>query len=336
MIPCAVACRAGLGHGPRPDAPDALAQRWRGQRPGSRCGTSPSPTRVPAWAVGSITSSSPPSSGDPYAHGWAAVFRPGTDARARPVRSRARQRRSCGARPVDRGRRGARPSAACGARPGDWPGTCAGATTPSTRARRCSPSRRGPGSARRFPAAQVVAVPSAVFDGTIRVGHDVVTLVAADAVAASAHIYGHGNAAAVGVVARRARRRRRARDRERREPAAGARPPPPLAFVQLRLGGRDWPRDPLAAAPLFRTQLGLPTWQCAAPSGAGDCGPRSRSPRPARCGSATSTPTGPSATCANSEIADAEIVLEHRRATWEVEARWQLRACAHAEIGSRP
>ena len=42
-------------------------------------------------------------------------------------------------------------------------------------------------------------------------------------------------------------------------------------------------------------------------------------------------PDGATATCTNSELADAEIVLEHRRTVWEVASRWDLRRRARRD-----
>jgi hypothetical protein len=47
-------------------------------------------------------------------------------------------------------------------------------------------------------------------------------------------------------------------------------------------------------------------------------------------------PDGASATCTNSGLADADIVLERRDSRWETVASWELRGTAHAEIGTRP
>jgi hypothetical protein len=186
-----------------------------------------------------------------------------------------------------------------------------------------------------LPAAQVVAVPSAPFAGTIRVQRDVVRL-SPQTRGALGHIYGHGNAERWGWL------HAELGDGEVLEivSAVSRRPGlnhlPPLAFVQLRLGGRDWPRDPLVAAPLFRTQLGRPTWSVRGTVGRWRLRVEVTIPEAGAVHVAYVDPDGATATCTNSEIADAEIVLEHRRATWEVESRWELRACAHAEIGTRP
>ncbi len=190
-----------------------------------------------------------------------------------------------------------------------------------------------------LPAAQVVAVPSAIFAGSIRVGPHELTL-SPHTCGAVSHIYGHGNAQRWGwlhadlgggdvleIVSAVSRR-------------PGLDHLPPLAFVQLRLGGRDWPRHPLAAAPLFRTRLGLPTWYVRGTVGRWRLRVDVTIPDADSVRVPYTDPDGASATCVNSERADADIVLEHRlehrRAAWEVEGRWELRAGAHAEVGTRP
>jgi hypothetical protein len=186
-----------------------------------------------------------------------------------------------------------------------------------------------------LPAAQVVCVPSSPLSGSLLVDGKRVPL-SPDASGGLAHIYGHGSAERWGwlhadlgggdvleVVSAVSRR-------------PGLRRLPPLAFVQLRLGGRDWPRDPLVAAPLFRTELRLPTWHVAGTVG------RFRlrvdvNIEPSRAVSLSYTdPDGSTATCTNSEVADAEILLERRSDAWQTVSSWSLQASAHSEIGTRP
>ena len=314
-------------------SPDAMAGRWQGQ-PGRvevwYATLSDPETELGCWVHYEMVS---PVAAGPYAHGWAALFRPGTA----PV--------------IDRfGPATVGPDH--GNRP---PLTVAGATfrPPSLRGETTrlgwdlrwseDPEPAAPlftfprwaWQREALPAAQVVAVPSAPFAGTIRVDNDVCHL-SNQARGSLAHIYGHANAKRWGwlhaelgggdvleIVSAVSRR-------------PGLDRLPPLAFVQLRLGGHDWPRDPLAAAPLFRTELGRPTWSVAGTVGRWRLRAEVTMPD-ARCVDvAYVDPDGATATCTNSEIADAEIVLERRRRTWEVALRWDLRGCAHAEIGSRP
>ncbi len=300
----------------RHDAADVLAPRWRGQRPRLEVWyltLSDPVTGTGFWVHHELVS---PLSGDPFAHGWAAVFRPD----AEPVLDRF------GPWPVDAGH-------GVGAL---WQGGGAVLDPPDVRGEtgRLAWDLRwhdaaAPGlplftfpawawETETLPAAQVVAVPSATFDGSIRVGPHEVAL-SAQTRGAVSHIYGHGNAQRWGwlhadlgggdvleIVSAVSRR-------------PGLDRLPPLAFVQLRLGGRDWPRDPLAAAPLFRTRLGLPAWRVQGTVGRWRLRAEITIPDAASVRVPYVDPDGESATCVNSERADVEIVLEHRRARWEVE-----------------
>ncbi|MHB8594901.1 MAG: hypothetical protein ACYDB3_11330, partial [Acidimicrobiales bacterium] len=186
-----------------------------------------------------------------------------------------------------------------------------------------------------LPAAQVVPVPSAPFTGSLRVDGVEIKL-SPEARGNVAHIYGHGSAkrwawlhAELGggdvleIVAAVSRR-------------PGLEKLPPLAFVQLRLGGRDWPRDPVVAAALFRARLGLPTWQVHGTVGRWRLRAQVTIPDERAVSVGYVDPDGDSATCTNSERADAEIVLENRRSRWETARTWTLHGSAHAEVGSRP
>ena len=112
---------------------------------------------------------------------------------------------------------------------------------------------------------------------------------------------------------------------------------PALPMVQLRFGGRDWPTNPLAGAVRFRCEPTLPTWRLV--GRAGDRRLRVTVTLPEdRCVEIGYTdPDGSTATCTNSERADASIVLERRSgATWRLEREWRLDGTAHAEVGTRP
>jgi hypothetical protein len=186
-----------------------------------------------------------------------------------------------------------------------------------------------------LPAAQVVAVPSARCAGRIAVDGRRLELTE-DATGNLAHVYGHGNARCWGWLHADLGRG----DVLEIVSAVGAAPVlehmPPLTLLQLRLGGVDWPRDPLLAAPLWHAELGLPTWRVSGAVGR----TRLRVEVTLRDDDAVAVqyadPDGTTATCTNSELADAEILLERRRARWEVVARWQLHRRVHSEIGTRP
>ncbi|MFJ3336895.1 hypothetical protein [Streptomyces sp. NPDC086766] len=186
-----------------------------------------------------------------------------------------------------------------------------------------------------LPAAQIVPAPDAGFDGFIEVGSERMEL--AGATGAVARIAGHGNArrwawlhAGLGggdvleVVAAVARR-------------PGMRLLPPLPLLQLRVGGRDWPTDPLLAAPLFKARIGLPEWSVRGRVGRRRLSVEVRQ-EPGDCVTLGYTdPDGATATCTNSERASAEVVVERRTGSrFEIEHRWTLDHTAHAEVGTRP
>ncbi|MHB8681044.1 MAG: hypothetical protein ACYDA2_02975 [Acidimicrobiales bacterium] len=315
------------------DAAGTLATRWRGQ-----------PGRLEVWYATVFDPGSgtglwvhhelvAPVHGDSRVHGWAALFRTG----AAPVCERFG--------PVSAPDRDAALVLAA-TTPGamfDPPRIegSAGALTWDVRWSAPEDGRplytfpRWAWERETLPAAQVVPVASASFGGVIAVGPDVVELSPA-ARGGVAHIYGHGNAqrwawlhAELGggdvleIVAAVSRR-------------PGLDKLPPLAFVQLRSGGRDWPRDPLAAAPLFRCELDLPRWRVAGTVGRWRLRVEVTVPPEQSVALDYQDPDGAPARCTNSELADAVVVLEHRRARWETAARWELAGCAHAEVGQRP
>jgi len=186
-----------------------------------------------------------------------------------------------------------------------------------------------------LPGAHVLPVPTAPIRGAVQV--DGATLILSPASTGSvARIFGHGSPERWGwlhadlgagdvleVVTAVSRQ-------------PGLNHLPPLAFVQLRHQGRDWPRDPLLAAPRFRTRLGLLTWSVHGTSGRGRLRVDIRIPPEQAVTVGYQDPDGATATCTNSELADADIVLERRRQRWETVAHWRLEGTAHAEIGVRP
>lgn len=320
-------------------AVDTLAPRWRGQRDRLEVwyATLSDPVSgAGAWVHHEVVA---PVTEAPYVHGWAAVFRAGEP----PVLERFGPEPVPAARrvgalasvagaqldpPVVRGQRG---RLAWDLRLAEEP------AGDSPQARRDAPLFTFPAWAwerEALPAAQVLPTPSASVSGTLSVDGGELTL-SPEARGNLAHIYGRGSAERWGwlhaelgggvleVVSAVSRR-------------PGLNHLPPLAFVQLRLGAHDWPRDPMLAAPLFRSHLALPTWSVKGTVGRW----RLRTEVTIEASKAVSVgyvdPDGTSSTCTNSEIADADIVLEHRRSRWEVEAHWTLRGTAHAEIGTRP
>jgi hypothetical protein len=182
-----------------------------------------------------------------------------------------------------------------------------------------------------LPGAQVVPAPNARFTGTLG------PLRLDGAVGAVAHIYGHGNAQRWGwlhadlgggdvleIVAAVSR-------------SPGLRRLPPMAVVQLRRAGDDWPGDSLASAPLFRTKLALPTWTVNGIVGLTRLRAEVTVPPERSISVDYADPDGAPAVCTNSERADARITLDrlHGR-RWVHEAEWVLDGTAHAEVGRRP
>jgi hypothetical protein len=186
-----------------------------------------------------------------------------------------------------------------------------------------------------LPAAQVVPVPTAVFEGTVRCGERVIEVRGAPG--ATARIYGHGNAerwawlhADLGdgdvceVVA-----------------AVSTRPGlhrlPPLPFVRLRAGGLDWPSgDGLLAATRMRARIGLPSWTVSGRSGNRMIRIEVMQPPAETLAVDYADPDGSPAVCHNTERADAVITLLRRSGRrWDLDRRWHLNGTAHAEVGLR-
>jgi len=187
-----------------------------------------------------------------------------------------------------------------------------------------------------LPAAQIVPAPTATYDGTVRVGERTVSL--SGARGASARIYGHGNARRWGWL----HADLGGGDVLELVAAVSTRPGlsalPPLTFLQLRVDGRDLPRDSLRQAALLRTRLGLPDWRVR-----GLLTPRRRitvrvHQDPARSVAIGYTdPDGATATCHNSEVADVHVRVDRLGAGgWRLEREWRLDGTAHAEVGLRP
>jgi hypothetical protein len=185
-----------------------------------------------------------------------------------------------------------------------------------------------------LPASQIVPFPTARFSGSMAIGDTVVEL--DEAVGALARIYGHGNAerwawlhADLGggdvleVVAGAPRKR-------------GPISVPPVPLVQLRLGGVDWPDDSVKAAPRARAQVGLPRWTVKVVSGHRRLLVDVTLPPEASVALGYTDPDGATATCTNSERADADIVVQRWDDGWHDDRRWSLRGTAHAEVGTRP
>lgn len=183
-----------------------------------------------------------------------------------------------------------------------------------------------------LPSAQVVIGPKARFRGPLRISGLDLTV---DAIGNLAHIYGHGNAQRWGwlhadlddsttleIVA-----------------AVGRRPAlrrlPPLAFVQLRRHGEDWPHSPIAAAALFRTRLGELSWSVRGVVGTHRLTVTVTQHPEHSVYLDYTDPDGAGTLCVNTEVADADVRLEKWSGRWNVVQEWSVRSCAHSELGSR-
>lgn len=186
-----------------------------------------------------------------------------------------------------------------------------------------------------LPGAQVVAQPGAGYTGDVHVAGR--TLHLRDAPGGTAHLYGHGNAHrwawlhgdlgggdVAEVVAAVSTK-------------PGLRRLPPLPFVRLRIGGRDWPAgDTLLAALRLRAEIDLPTWRVWGRIGNHRVRIEVTQPPQSTVAVDYTDPDGSTAVCRNSERADAHILLEQRSgATWHEHASWHLAGSAHAEVGTR-
>jgi hypothetical protein len=181
-----------------------------------------------------------------------------------------------------------------------------------------------------LPAAQVVTIPTTRITGTVGTS-------SYDGPGGLAHIDGHGSAkrwvwlhADLGggdvleIVAATARR-------------PGMRMLPPLPFVQLRVDGQDWPADPLRAAPLLRARIGDHAFRVRGIVGRRRLDVEVTLP-PGRCVSVGYVdPDESTATCLNSEAADATVRVDRLTpGGWATQHTWTLDGTAHAEIGTRP
>lgn len=317
----------------RHSALDTLSPRWRGQRGRLEvwyATLSDPATGIGCWVHHEVVA---PTEGEPYVHGWTAVFR----AEESPVLERfgsetARGEHGADSLPAPSGFV-LRPPQIAGAS-----GRLAWELSWEQADHSHRPLFTFPSWAwerEMLPASQVVCVPSSVFTGFIEVDGERIDL-SRRSRGNLAHIYGLGSAARWGwlhaelgggdvleIVS--AVSRRPGLDHLR-----------PLAFVQLRLGGQDWPREPLVAAPFFHTDLGLPQWSVSGTVGRTRLRAEMDIPSPRAVSLEYVDPDGSTATCTNSEMADARVVLERRSSRWETVSSWTLDGTAHSEVGTRP
>ncbi|MCK6526779.1 hypothetical protein L6R50_04235 [Myxococcota bacterium] len=180
-----------------------------------------------------------------------------------------------------------------------------------------------------FPGSQVASYPTARFSGTFGVGPRTFDL--QDAPGAMSHIYAHGHAHgwtwlhadlgggdALEIVAARPQR-------------AALRWLPVLTFARLRVGGRDWPRDPARSVLGMRTRPGLPRWTTRGRAGDLELDVEVEVPDAASVTLAYHDPDGTPAWCTNSERASATVRAKGPFG----ERTWRLDGTAHAEVGTR-
>ncbi len=302
-----------------------LRSRWRGQ-----------PGRLEVWyttLTDPVTGTgvwihhelvAPSDGGDPWGHGWVAVFEPG----APPVLERFGPEPwsapdagfTCGAVRYDGalvGRGGAV----------SWELDSGGPD------RTLHTFPRWAWRRELLPAAQVVPRPAARYSGVVRVGNR--ELVLRDAPGADARIYGHGNAQRWGWL------HADLGDGEVCEVVAavsmrpGLNRLPPLPLVRFRLGGggtgtRDWPVDPLLAAVGLRARLRPDGFEVRGRVGRRRVAITVDLPADETVEVDYRDPDGARLLCRNSERATARIELLRGSA---VERSWCLGGVAHAEVG---
>ncbi|GAB1640869.1 hypothetical protein [Krasilnikovia sp. MM14-A1259] len=334
LLPFLLSMRMRRTRRPWPSAAQAagadglLRSRWRGQ-PGRlevwyTTVTDPA-TGTGVWLHHELVA---PSDGSPArAHGWAAVFPPG----AAPTLARFGPDPWPADPPAD-GYRAAGVSVTADELTGAagdlrWQLRVSGGGAPLFTFPRWAWDREA------LPAAQVVAVPTGRFTGTVHVGDRELTV--ADAPGNTARIYGHGHArkwawlhADLGggdvceVVAAVSTR-------------PGLNKLAPLPFVRLRVGGVDLPvGDPLLAALRFRARLDRPRWTVSGRDGDRRITITVTMPPERTLAVPYADPDGTSLVCHNCEVADATIRLDRRTpGGWAPERHWELTGTAHAELG---
>ena len=334
----AVHVGSGGAAAPLPCAPmndrrdEYLAPRWKGQ-----------PGRLDVWyATATLDAAGTglwlhhelvaPGAGRPYLHGWAALFPPAEP----PVLERFGPER-LGSDSVAAWSRvpgfradaaSVTPSALCGSAGGlAWDLSWRDDSPPLFTFPAWAWHRE------LLPAAQMVPAPTATVSGTVSLHDRVLTVERGRG--ALARIYGHGNAQrwvwlhadlggddALEVVAATPR---------------VAPWLPPLPLVRLRHRGRDWPRDPLAAALFLRCRTGARSWEVRGAVGRRRIRVSVELPVDETVSLGYVDPDGATATCRNSERASADISVELRAPrSWHTEAHWTLDGTAHAEMGDRP
>jgi len=278
-----------------------------------------------------------PGHGDPYGHGWVALFPP----EGSPVCERFGSAPMTPVEPfhADRGTRWFQAGDAV-AGPGRLAGL-AGSISWDLRWTDPTPPLwtfpRLAWDRELLPAAQVVVAPSARFDGKVELAGKAQSF--DGAVGGLAHIYGHGNAKRWGWL----HADLGGGDVLELVSAVSMRPGmnrlPPLAFLRFRVDGRDWPGGLLPCLRV-RTSLGLPRWT--AEGRVGRRRIRVSVDQPAdRCVAVEyADPDGERSVCTNTERADVEIEIDRWKigasgGHWARERSWSIKGTGHAEVGLR-
>lgn len=178
-----------------------------------------------------------------------------------------------------------------------------------------------------LPGAQVVIAPTADFTGSLTV--DDTTHCVDGWRGGIAHIYGHGNAQRWGWIHADLGGGNVVEAVTAVSHKPGLRRLAPMAFVRFRIDGKDWPAAPGSILPSLRmrTTLGLRHWQLEGRIGARDVLIRVDQPAD-RCVSLRYTdPDGAVAVCTNTEQADIHIEVGDRH--------WSVLGTGHTEVGLR-
>ena len=175
-----------------------------------------------------------------------------------------------------------------------------------------------------LPGAQVVLAPTADFTGALTVDDTAAPIEGWRG--GVAHIYGHGNAKRWGWIHADLGGGDVCEVVTAVSHKPGLRKLAPLAFVRLRIDGKDWPASVLPSLRM-RTRLGLRHWQLEGRVGGRRVLIRVDQP-PDRCVSLSYTdPDGATAVCTNTEQADVHIEIDERH--------WSVLGTGHAEVGLR-
>lgn len=316
---------------PDPNWSLAATPRWKGD-PGRMevwyaTVTDPA-TGTGLWVHYETIAPTPERGGEPYGHGWITVFPvdgPPVTARFGPSPIR----------PWALGDPWFRTEEVC-AEHGHWTGT-AGAISWDLRfeddAAPLWTFHKVAWERELLPGAQNVLAPTATWSGSVRVGDEVHSFDGGRG--GVAHIYSHGNTKRWGWL------HADLGDGDVLElitatsMSPGLNKLPPMAFLQLRIDGADWPSSPLPAV-RAKTTIALPRWKVEGRIGKRRVRIVVDQPDD-RCVSLEYIdPDGEVAVCTNTERADVEIAIERRDGgTWVRERSWTLTGTGHAEVGQR-